>query len=165
MTSLKTLKRIVLAGMALGALLSVILYVTDLPPLGPWLTDSRLDGLVGLAHTTIFMLLFDALLWGATVAFWSEGTSIFQQYEASLNRSIKTLESLSLLVEYCQPAIEALRDYRGKLTPEQYDLVQASMYGGALAGLNLGLERIAKNDPDLIHHWLEIWEGRRNGPH
>lgn len=121
-------------------------------------------GTQGDINLLLALVLTEVPLWFAQVVLWGRGEAIWETNRGVIFRSMQTLDNIGFLFDYCQPAIEALREYRSKLTPEQYRVVQASMYGGALAGLNLGLERVAENDPDLIHHWLETWEERRNGP-
>lgn len=120
-------------------------------------------GLTGSIHLLETLVLTEVPLWFATVIFWGRGEAIWERNGPVIFRAMKTLDSIGFLFDYSEPAILALRAYRSKLTPEQYRTVQAAMYGGALAGLNRGLQQIATNDPALLAKWEEQWQ-RRESP-
>ncbi len=119
-------------------------------------------GLQGDVNLLLALVLTEVPLWFAQVVLWGRGEAIWEVNQPIIFRSMKTLDDIGFLFEYTEPVILALKHYKSQLTPEQYRMVQASMYGGALAGLTRSLQQIATNDPELIAKWEGQWRDRED---
>lgn len=155
--SSRTLKYLFTGALSSALMFTLLSFVYTVGPIGHWLRASTLN-------VVVLLLLIDLPLWCAQIALWGRGEGWFEAYLPKMNRTLETLEKIAFLIDYAGPSIAAMQDFRAKSTPEEYELVCASMYGTTNAAIAKSLERISQADPEMIERWLTQWRNRGAGP-